>query len=98
MSTIKDARGVANVLIRYIQPPGHRTTRDVALRAGARTILELQIENSKLHSKLRSIRSIIDHVDERCMALDVEGPITPTQDEITGRELRAIYRFAQVKL
>jgi hypothetical protein len=36
------------------------------------------------------VLSIIERVENRCMAAD--GPVTPTTQEITEDELRAIYR------
>jgi len=39
------------------------------------------------------IVSLIDAVENRCMAVD--GPVTPTHQEITDEELRKIYRAAK---
>lgn len=38
------------------------------------------------------ILEIIGRVDSRCMAAD--GPVTPTREEMTDRELRQIYLAA----
>jgi hypothetical protein len=41
---------------------------------------------------LPTIAQIIEEVDARCMAAD--GPCSETKDEITGKELKRIYRMA----
>ena len=38
------------------------------------------------------IAETLDHIDTRCMASD--GPVTPTLQEATNKELRMIYRAA----
>jgi len=43
--------------------------------------------------RLREIADILEAVDNRCMAVD--GPVTPTKDEIRADELRTIYRLAK---
>lgn len=42
--------------------------------------------------RLARIKAIIETVDNRCMAAD--GPVTPTLEEITVDEMRAIYALA----
>lgn len=42
--------------------------------------------------RLRRIASIIEAVDNRCAAAD--GPVTPTLQEMTQREISAIYALA----
>jgi len=39
-----------------------------------------------------AVVQIIEGIDQRCMAAD--GPVTPTVDEITAKEMRLIYRAA----
>ena len=41
--------------------------------------------------KLNKIREIIETVENRCMAAD--GPVGPTNQEITDQEIRQIYRL-----
>ncbi len=41
----------------------------------------------------RIIMDMIDDVDERCMEAD--GPVTPTSEEITDREICKIYELAK---
>ncbi len=45
---------------------------------------------------LAQIREIIDRVENRCMAVD--GPVTPTTEEMTEDELRRIYVLAGGKI
>lgn len=45
--------------------------------------------------RLRGIANILEGVDFRCMVVD--GPVTPTRQEITDNELRAIYLLATGK-
>lgn len=45
---------------------------------------------------LRRIKDIILTVEDRCMAVD--GPVTPTSQEITERELIEIYKLAAREL
>ena len=45
--------------------------------------------------RLKEIASIIEAVDNRCMAAD--GPVTPTRLEMTDEELRHIYALATGK-
>jgi hypothetical protein len=42
--------------------------------------------------RLGRIRQIIESVDQRAMAVD--GPVTPTLEEITQEEMAAIYALA----
>ena len=42
--------------------------------------------------RLKRIAEIIERVDNRCMAVD--GPVTPTLDEMSPDELREIYNLA----
>lgn len=44
-------------------------------------------------TRLRLIAEIIEGVESRCMAVD--GPVTPTLQEMTEEELRRIYRLAK---
>lgn len=57
--------------------------------------LELVDEIEALEKRLRDIRSIIESVENRCMAAD--GPVTNTRDEMTDEELRRIYRLTECK-
>ena len=43
--------------------------------------------------RLRKIAEIIEAVDNRCMAVD--GPVTPTLQEMTQDEIAEIYRLAK---
>jgi hypothetical protein len=43
--------------------------------------------------ELKRITDIIERVDNRCMAAD--GPVTPTRQEITDKEMRSIYLAAR---
>lgn len=42
--------------------------------------------------RLAKIAGIIEDVDDRCMAVD--GPVTPTHQEITAAEILGIYLLA----
>lgn len=42
--------------------------------------------------RLKRIAEIIEGVDHRCMAAD--GPVTPTLDEMTQKEISEIYKLA----
>jgi len=42
--------------------------------------------------RLRRIAEIIDAVDNRCMAVD--GPVTPTLEEMRQEEISEIYELA----
>ena len=44
-------------------------------------------------ARLALIAEIIEDVDHRCMAAD--GPVTPTLQEMTQREISEIYRLAK---
>lgn len=44
-------------------------------------------------ARLAKIASIIEGVDNRCMAAD--GPVTPTLKEMTQAEMSAIYALAK---
>lgn len=46
----------------------------------------------KYKDRLDKIAEIIEDVDDRCLAVD--GPVTPTKDEITADEIRKIYALA----
>lgn len=61
------------------------------LRDRAKKHLRGHIEN--LEARLKLIAEIIEAVDDRALAVD--GPVTPTKDEITADELKAIYRAAK---
>lgn len=43
--------------------------------------------------RLKRIAQILDDVDRR--AMHVDGPVTPTRQEITDEEYRRIYRLAK---
>ena len=45
--------------------------------------------------RLSRIAKIIEDVDDRCMAVD--GPVTPTLDEMTQDEISRIYALARGK-
>ena len=45
--------------------------------------------------RLKKIAEIIEGVDNRCMAVD--GPVTPTLQEMTQKEISKIYRLAKGK-
>lgn len=47
---------------------------------------------SRANARLSDIRNVIETVEQRCMAVD--GPVTPTHEEITDAELRKIYKLA----
>jgi len=60
----------------------------------ARAEIARQIRGA-LHAyeqRFHGIVAVIDGVEIRCMAVD--GPVTPTHDEITDEELRTIYVLA----
>ena len=42
--------------------------------------------------RLKRIAEIIEKVDNRCMAVD--GPVTPTLEEMTQKEISEIYKLA----
>lgn len=44
------------------------------------------------NKRLAEIAKIIEAVDHRCMAAD--GPVTPTNQEITLKEIQRIYALA----
>ena len=46
-------------------------------------------------SRLAKIASIIEFVDQRCMAVD--GPVSKTLDEMEQKEISEIYRLAMRK-
>lgn len=50
----------------------------------------MRITKSK---RLRRIAEIIEDVDNRCMAAD--GPVTPTLQEMTQKEMSEIYGLAK---
>jgi polysaccharide pyruvyl transferase WcaK-like protein len=54
---------------------------------------ELRGDRDMLRARLDAIAQIIEDVDQRCIACD--GPVTPTKDEITSREIVRIYRLAR---
>ena len=45
--------------------------------------------------RLKKIAAIIEAVDHRCMAAD--GPVTPTNQEISLSEVQEIYKLARGK-
>jgi len=51
-----------------------------------------KIEKMSKQDRLKKIAYIIESVDHRAMAAD--GPVTPTIDEITTKELCEIYAIA----
>lgn len=51
------------------------------------------VRNLEPATSCRQILEIIERVENRCMAVD--GPVTPTTQEITEQELRAIYVAAR---
>lgn len=46
-----------------------------------------------LEKKLKRIAEIIENVDDRCMHVD--GPVTPTLEEMTQEEISEIYELAE---
>lgn len=50
----------------------------------------------RMMARLNEIRSIIDSVENRCMAAD--GDVTNTREEMTDDELRQIYVLAGGKI
>lgn len=54
-----------------------------------------RIKGMTPEQRLHAIADILEEVDNRCMAVD--GPVTETRHEITGDELRLIYRLAAGK-
>jgi hypothetical protein len=53
---------------------------------------ECAIEIKRLRGVAHAYVSMIETVEQRCMAAD--GPVTPTHKEITDAELRAVYLLA----
>ena len=49
----------------------------------------------RYEARLKRIATIIERVDERCMAVD--GPVTPTLEEMTQREISEIYSLAALR-
>lgn len=54
-----------------------------------KTMRKLFRENAILKSRLARIAEILEDVDRRCMAAD--GLVLETREEITNKEMRAIY-------
>jgi len=48
----------------------------------------------ELQARLNGIAKIIEIVDNRCLAAD--GPVIPTLEEMTAKEIQDIYRLAKV--
>jgi hypothetical protein len=65
-------------------------------KVSAEKVAEIARDNYEsvlmLEARMRSIRGIIDAVENRCMAAD--GPVTNTRHEMTDEELQRIYRLA----
>jgi hypothetical protein len=55
-----------------------------------------QANDSKAQAACRTVVDTIHSVENRCMAAD--GPVTPTCDEITDAELRAMYEACRAAL
>lgn len=53
---------------------------------------DAQLASLSCCTRLTRIASIIERVDERCMAVD--GPVTPTLQEMTQEEISAVYALA----
>lgn len=75
--------------------------RNVVLRAeresfrrGQDKVIDKEV--AKYQKRFTKIRGIIETVEQRCMAVD--GPVTPTHEEITDDELRKIYKLAGGKV
>jgi hypothetical protein len=82
-TTIKDAAG--NVLA---ECTGNGQHSDDAVRVAAE--IEQRVNaHDELVAVARKFVDTIHTVENRCMAAD--GPVTPTHQEITDEELRAIY-------
>lgn len=60
------------------------------------TKIRMQIAIADVKDALLGIQRVIESVEARCMAVD--GPVTPTHQEITDSELRQIYRLAGGKI
>ncbi len=60
--------------------------------AGAKAANQFIKERNDFKRRLTQIAQIIEAVDDRCLAAD--GPVTPTNQEITIDEIRKIYRLA----
>lgn len=64
----------------------------VVAHAAVKAANKLVRERNNYRRRLRQIAEIIERVDDRCMAVD--GPVTPTKDEMTSDEFRKIYHLA----
>lgn len=53
---------------------------------------EVKQHRSNESKRFSRIREVIERVDGRALAAD--GPVPPTEEEITGEEMREIYRLA----
>ena len=74
-----------------------RAELDVALKVNSEKVKERRGTFAQLddaEGRLTQIRQIIDCVENRCAACD--GPVTPTLREMTERELRDIYKLADI--
>jgi hypothetical protein len=71
--------------------------RDVAKQSGADWYYRMQRAEAQLAEARRAVKrfnSIVDAVEARCMAVD--GPVTPTLQEMTETELSSLWKQTQV--
>ena len=60
--------------------------------AGLKSMASRRISRMTAEERLVEIAAIIERVDNRAMAVD--GPVTPTLEEITQDEMSSIYKLA----
>jgi hypothetical protein len=71
--------------------------RDEAKQSGADWYYRMQRAEAQLAEARRAVKrfnSIVDAVEARCMAVD--GPVTPTLQEMTETELSSLWKQTQV--
>lgn len=68
---------------------------DLIAKRAARAVGAIPVSLTLGHDRdqLAKIRAILEGVDQRAGAVD--GPVTPTNEEITLEELRQIYRLTK---
>lgn len=74
------------------QEPGRCPLCDGTHHTKGCEFCDMDKERAKLRKVARAYISMIETVEQRCMAAD--GPVTPTHQEITDAELRAVYVLA----
>ena len=97
LSRVNDEQ-LGNLLAIIHRDGGHNRKEEGTLESVRQAIEKVHAERrqiDELSYRLKRIASIIEAVDDRCLAAD--GPVTPTLQEMRQEEMTEIYEHASGK-